>query len=81
MKQIRSESPSFPLELDTVSSETTVFIRENILAEKRTGMDGVITTMYVYDEKQYSREEYGELIAAQNRADIDYLSIMTGVAL
>lgn len=81
MKQIRSESPSFPLELDTVSSETTVFIRENILAEKRTGMDGAITTMYVYDEKQYGREEYGELIAAQNRADIDYLSIMTGVAL
>lgn len=81
MKQIRSESPSFPLELDTVSSETTVFVRENILAEKRTGMDGVITTMYTYDEKQYSREEYGELIAAQNRADIDYLSIMTGVVL
>ena len=81
MKQIRSESPSFPLELDTESSKTTVFVRENITAVQRTGMDGAVSTMYVYDEKQYSREEYGELIAAQNRADIDYLSIMTGVEL
>ena len=81
MKQVRSESPNFPLELDTTSSETTVFVRNNILAEKRTGMDGAVTTMYIYDETQYTREEHGELMAAQNRADIDYLSIMTGVEL
>lgn len=81
MKSVKSESPSFPLELDTESSETTVFVRENITAVQRTGMDGTTTTMYTYDEKQYSRAEYSELVAAQNRADIDYLSIMTGVEL
>lgn len=81
MKQYKSESTNQPLSLDTESSETTVFVRENIAAVQRTGMGGAVSTMYVYDEKQYSRAEYSELVAAQNRADIDYLSIMTGVEL
>ena len=81
MLQLKSESPTFPVEIDLESSQTTVFVRTNIQAQQRHDMDGSTRTVYTYDETQYTREEHGELMAAQNRADIDYLSIMTGVEL
>lgn len=81
MLQLKSESPTFPVESDLESSQTTVFVRTNIQAQQRQDMDGSTRTVYTYDETQYTREEYAELQAAKTRADIDYLAIMTGVEL
>lgn len=80
MQRRRSESTVFPETLDLTSSPTTVYVRENIMAEER-GEGSTKVTMYVYDETEYSREEYGRLVLAQSRADIDYIAIMTGVDL
>lgn len=80
MQRRRSESTVFPETLDLTSSPTTVYVRENIVAEER-GEGSTKVTMYVYDEVEYSREEYGRLVLAQSRADIDYIAIMTGVDL
>lgn len=80
MQRRRSESTVFPETLDLTSSPTTVYVRENIMAEER-GEGSTKVTMYVYDEMVYSREEYGRLVLAQSRADIDYIAIMTGVDL
>lgn len=80
MQRRRSESTVFPETLDLTSSPTTVYVRENIMAEER-GEGSTKVTMYVYDETEYSREEYDSLILAQSRADIDYIAIMTGVEL
>lgn len=80
MQRRRSESTVFPETLDLTSSPTTVYVRENIMAEER-GEGSTKVTMYVYDETEYSREEYDRLVLAQSRADIDYIAIMTGVDL
>ena len=37
--------------------------------------------LFEYHEVQYSRIEYYEGMAEQNRADVDYLAIMSGVEL
>lgn len=76
MQKRKSESTVFPESLDITSSKSTVYVRENIVAEEREG-----TTMYVYDETEYARAEYESLALEQTRADIDYLAIMTGVNL
>lgn len=81
MLQLTSESPTFPVEVDLISSQTTVYVRENIKPVTRKSMDGSSSTVYTYNETQYTREEYSELQTAKTRADIDYLAIMTGVTL
>lgn len=81
MNKRKSESAMFPKELDLTSSDTTVYVRENIVAEERTQMNGEIMTMYVFDETQYTKAEYESIIVAQTRADTDYMAIMQGVEL
>lgn len=76
MQKRKSESTVFPESLDITSSKSTVYVRENVVAEEREG-----TTMYVYDETEYDRAEYESLALAQTRADTDYIAIMTGVDL
>lgn len=76
MQKRKSESTVFPESIDITSSESTVYVRENIVAEEREGI-----TMWVFDETQYERAEYESIILEQSRADIDYLAIMTGVDL
>lgn len=81
MNKHKSESAMFPKEFDLTSSDTTVYVRENIVAEQRTQMNGEIMTMYVFDETQYTKAEYESIIVAQTRADVDYIAIMKGVEL
>lgn len=79
MVLVKSESTVFPMELD-ISSDT-VYIRENIKVETRKNMDGTTLDFYVYDEKQYTKQEYETMLINQNKADIDYLAIMGGIEL
>ena len=55
---VRGSQPRRPLEIDTQSSPTTVYIRENIRKEI---IDGV--SFWVYDETQYTTREYIQLQA------------------
>lgn len=79
MIERKSESTVFPLELET--TQTTVYVRTNIVAEERINQDESTLTMFVYDETQYTRAEYESLVVAQTRADVDYIAIMQGVEL
>jgi uncharacterized protein YxeA len=82
MKMIKriSESLEYPLELDVTSSKTTVYVRENIKSKTQDN-NGEKSTVYIFDEFQYTKEEYLELLVKKNKANLDYLSIMTGVDL
>lgn len=75
-----SESLEYPLELDVTSSKTTVYVRENIKSKTQDN-NGEKSTVYIFDEFQYTKEEYLELLVKKNKANLDYLSIMTGVDL
>jgi len=85
MKIVRSESTVLPIEIDTISSATGVSVRENIVAEERTNQDGTSYTMFVYDETQYTNEEWGiiRLSSVETTTDkvVDALAELTGVTL
>lgn len=85
----KSESGIRPDEIDTTSSKTSVFLRRNIRETMRADEEsGEETTFYEYEEAILTKEEYAEYLKGlalidleQQRADIDYLAIMTGVEL
>jgi len=75
MRQYKSQSTIHPLQWDTRSAYVVCHnynVTESLVDE---------TVMYNYDVTEYTKEEYTEMQSEQNRADIDYIAIMTGVEL
>lgn len=89
MEWRKSESTARPDEVDTTSSKTTVYLRKNIEEKQReSDIDSKMQTYYEYYEAKLTKDEYAEYLKGiavidieQQRADIDYLAIMTGVQL
>lgn len=89
MKWNVSQSTIRPNEVDTISSKTTVYLRKNIVEKQRElETNGEILTYYEYDECKLTKEEYNEYLRElnenqikQQRADIDYIALMTGIDL
>ena len=88
----KSQSSIKPELVDTTSSKTTVYLRKNIVEVERTSIDefdeSASATFYEYDEAKLTKEEYQEYLKEleiidiqQQRADIDYTALMTGVDL
>ena len=88
LNYIKSQSSVKPDLVDTTSSKTTVYIRQNIVENKKTDeMSGEETVFYEYEEAKLTKEEYQEYLKEleiidiqQQRADIDYIMLMTGIA-
>ena len=88
LNYIKSQSSVKPDLVDTTSSKTTVYIRQNIVENKKTDeMSGKETVFYEYEEAKLTKEEYQEYLKEleiidiqQQRADIDYIMLMTGIA-
>ena len=89
LNYIKSQSSVKPDLVDTTSSKTTVYIRQNIVENKKTDeMSGEETVFYEYEEAKLTKEEYQEYLKEleiidiqQQRADIDYIALMSGVDL
>ena len=89
LNYIKSQSSVKPELIDTTSSKTTVYIRQNIVeVEKTNESDNTSTTFYEYEEAKLTKQEYQEYLKElsiidiqQQRADIDYIALMTGVDL
>ena len=85
---IKSQSSVKPDLVDTTSSKTTVYVRQNIVENQRTDeMSGETSTFYEYQEAKLTKAEYQEYLKEleiidiqQQRADIDYIMLMTGIA-
>ena len=75
--------------VDTTSSKTTVYIRQNIVENQRTDeMSGETSTFYEYQEAKLTKAEYHEYLKEleiidiqKQRADIDYIALMSGIDL
>ena len=86
---IKSQSSVKPDLVDTTSSKTTVYIRQNIVENQRTDeMSGETSTFYEYQEAKLTKEEYQEYLKEleiidiqKQRADIDYIALMSGIDL
>ena len=93
---IKSQSSVKPDLVDTTSSKTTVYIRQNIVEKEKIventnseDNDATSTTVfYEYDEAKLTKEEYQEYLKElgiidiqKQRADIDYIALMSGIDL
>lgn len=76
----KSESDMMPVEIDTISSPTTVYLRKNIRTEEYSDPEtGEARTVYVYDEAKVSRQAYDNYVQGKTQADIEYLFMMGGL--
>ena len=77
----KAQSAEQPNELDTISSQTTVYLRKNIVEKTTTDENGDKSTYYEYDECKLTKTEYRAYLLEKQRADIDYIALMSGVDL
>ena len=88
LNYIKSQSSVKPDLVDTTSSKVVVYLRQNIVENKKTDeMSGEETVFYEYDEAKLIKAEYQEYLkeleiidSQKQRADIDYIMLMTGIA-
>ena len=88
LNYIKSQSSVKPDLVDTTSYKTTVYLRQNIVENIKTDeMSGEETVFYEYEEAKLTKQEYQEYLKEleiidiqQQRADIDYIMLMTGIA-
>ena len=89
LKYIKSQSSVKPDLVDTTSSKVVVYIRQNIVENIKTDeMSGEETVFYEYEEAKLTKEEYQEYLKQleiidiqKQRADIDYIALMSGIDL
>ena len=89
LNYVKSSSSVKPDLIDTTSSKTTVYVRQNIVENQRTDeMPGEETVFYEYDEAKLTKAEYKEYLKEleiidiqKQRADIDYIALMSGIDL
>ena len=79
----KSSSSVKPELIDTTSSKKVVYIRQNIIEKQ---MDDAV--FYEYEEAKLTKAEYQEYLKEleiidihKQRADIDYIALMSGIDL
>lgn len=88
LNYIKSQSSVKPDLVDTTSSKVVVYLRQNIVENIKTDeMSGEKTVFYEYEEAKLTKAEYQEYLKEleiidiqQQRADIDYIMLMMGIA-
>ena len=88
LNYIKSQSSVKPDLVDTTSSKVVVYLRQNIVKNKKTDeMSGGETVFYEYEEAKLTKAKYQEYLKEleiidiqKQRADIDYIMLMTGIA-
>ena len=89
LNYIKSQSSVKPDLVDTTSSKVVVYLRQNIVEKIKTDeMSGKETVFYEYDEAKLTKAEYQEYLKEleiidiqKQRADIDYIALMSGIDL
>ena len=89
LKYVKSQSSVKPDLIDTTSSKVVVYLRQNIVENIKTDeMSGEETVFYEYEEAKLTKEEYQEYLKEleiidiqKQRADIDYIALMSGIDL
>lgn len=88
MKWYKSESKERPIEVDTTSSKTSVYLRRSIKESTRTDELSGDTTVFECEEAKLTKEEYEKYLQVseavnmrQIRADVDYIALCSGIEL
>lgn len=87
-KKVNGSQPNKPEEFDTTTSSLVVYQRRNIKEVEVENNDGTKIKLWEYEERELTKDEFEGIYAsdlskqlAQARADIDFLSAMTGTDL
>ena len=89
LNYIKSQSSVKPDLVDTTSSKAVVYLRQNIVENIKTDeTSGKETVFYEYEEAKLTKAEYKEYLKEleiidiqKQRADIDYIALMSGIDL
>ena len=89
LNYVKSQSSVKPDLVDTTSSKVIVYLRQNIVENIKTDeMSGEETVFYEYEEAKLTKQEYQEYLKEleiidiqKQRADIDYIALMSGIDL
>ena len=89
LNYIKSQSSVKPDLVDTTSSKVVVYLRQNIVENIKTDeMSGEESVFYEYEEAKLTKQEYQEYLKEleiidiqKQRADIDYIALMSGIDL
>ena len=89
LNYVKSQSSVKPDLVDSTSSKAIVYFRQNIIENIKTDeMSGEETVFYEYEEAKLTKQEYQEYLKEleiiniqKQRADIDYIAIMSGIDL
>ena len=89
LNYVKSQSSVKPDLIDTTSSKVVVYLRQNIVEKIKTSeMSGEETVFYEYEEAKLTKAEYQEYLKEleiidiqKQRADIDYIALMSGIDL
>ena len=89
LNYIKSQSSVKPDLVDTTSSKVVVYLRQNIVENIKTDeMSGEETVFYEDEEAKVAEAEYQEYLKEleisdihKQRADIDYIALMSGIDL
>ena len=86
LKYIKSQSSVCPELIDTTSSKKCVYLRKNVVEVQSEDMNRETYITYEYDDAKLTKEEYEQYLKElsvldiqQQRADIDYILLMTGL--
>ena len=85
----KSQSTVKPDLVDTTSSKVVVYIRQNIVENTKIDeVSGKEIVFYEYEEAKLTKAEYNEYLKEleiidinKQRADIDYIALMSGIDL
>ena len=70
LKYVKSQSSVKPDLVDTTSSKVVVYLRQNIVENKKTDeMSGKETVFYEYEEAKLTKAEYQEYLKELNGSD------------
>ena len=77
LEYYKSSSTIRPDDIDNTSSQFVTYLHRNV-EEKTDENDNVY---YEYDECKLTKQEYQKYLIEKQRADIDYIALMSGVDL
>ena len=89
LNYVKSQSSVKPDLIDTTSSKVVVYLRQNIVENIKTDEKSEEETVfYEYEEAKLTKSEYQEYLKEleiidiqKQRADIDYIALMSGMDL
>jgi hypothetical protein len=78
-KHTQGSQSERPLEIDTISSKSVVYLRKNIERVKHEDEQGNVYELWEYDEAQLTPEQYLIYLQENTLSKVEYLIMMDDV--